>query len=74
MEPSLKQRVRFERECLFSKNRKGMRKGFGAEARRKRTIFVTIRREEIPDRGRACAKILWQKRDWCGKGVAWLEQ
>ena len=51
-----------------------LRKGFWAEARRKRTIFVTIRREEIPDRGRAYAKILWQKRDWCGKGVAWLEQ
>ena len=51
-----------------------LRKGFWAEARRKRTIFVTIRGEEIPDRGQSlCAKILWQKRNWCGKGVVWLE-
>lgn len=33
-----------------------LRKGFGAEARRKRTVFVTIRGEEIPDRGQSLCK------------------
>ena len=28
MEPSLKQRVRFKHECLFSKNRKGIFGGY----------------------------------------------
>lgn len=53
--------------------RASLRKGFWAEARRKRTIFVTIRGEEIPDRGQSLCKdsvaeerLVWERSGMAG--------